>query len=213
MAKKMLLVEPRMLNALKYDEPPTTNILLDLDEQMRQILNNREMSVGQKVDMYNQTLQKHSTFLEQRRNPNPATLPQLPTPPTTDSTPTTADPVFEDVIKSLPKTYQRKGRLLMERLQRHPNMTWNDQGELVIKGNTLPGTNVIDLVNDVMRQRRKFAPRGWEEFAGELRETNVPQDLIGHPERWAYIQKGATRLTEPYVQPGAHSSRWSQWHQ
>jgi hypothetical protein len=51
---------------------------------------------------------------------------------------------------------------------------------------TVQGSNVVDLVN-VLRKRKYFNPQGWETFGEALREANVPQDLIGHQDRWRYI--------------------------
>jgi hypothetical protein len=46
------------------------------------------------------------------------------------------------------------------------------------KAETVRGSNVVDLVNDVLRKRKYFNPQGWETFEEALREANVPQDLI-----------------------------------
>ena len=45
----------------------------------------------------------------------------------------------------------------------------------------------MDLVNDVLRKRKYFNPEGVEIFGEALRKANVPQDLIGHTDRWRYI--------------------------
>ena len=68
-----------------------------------------------------------------------------------------------------------------------PNIAWSEKGELKYKGETVRGSNVVDLVNDVLRKRKYFNPQGWETFGEALREANVPQDLIGHEDRWKYI--------------------------
>jgi hypothetical protein len=41
---------------------------------------------------------------------------------------------------------------------------------------------VVDLV-----KRKYFNRQGWETFGEALREANVPQDLVGHEDRWRYI--------------------------
>ena len=47
----------------------------------------------------------------------------------------------------------------------------------------------MDLVNDMVRQRKSFQPHGWREFARALRQDNVPQDLIGNKERWDWMHR------------------------
>jgi hypothetical protein len=43
-----------------------------------------------------------------------------------------------------------------------PNISWSEKGELKYKGETVRGSNVVDLVNDVLRKRKYFNPQGWE---------------------------------------------------
>ena len=44
-------------------------------------------------------------------------------------------------------------------------------------------SNIADLINDQMRSRETFNPRGWLPFTEALKEMNVPNDLIGNPRR------------------------------
>ena len=76
---------------------------------------------------------------------------------------------------------------MVRRMKTDPNIAWSEKGELKYKGETVRGSNVVDLVNDVLRKRKYFNPQGWETFGEALREANVPQDLIGHEDRWKYI--------------------------
>ena len=216
MAKKMVLVDPRILAATKYDQPPTTDALLNLDEDMRHVLSQSDLSPERKVDMYNQILQKHRHFYQQHRSLPTLTDPGPFTPPQQDSDnqppPVKVDSIEEDVLKSTPSTFQRKARLLMELVKRNPQLSWNQRGELTVKDQPIEGSHMIDLVNDVLRHRRSRAPpTGWEQFAEALRDSNVPQDLIGHPERWEYIRRGTQRVYKT-DSDGEHSShRWQSW--
>ena len=193
MAKKMILVDPRMLSAGRYDQPPTTDVLLSLDDELRHVLDRRDMSAEDKVLQYNQLLQKHWTFQTSHKTP-PTTGVPATSPPPPPAPPVMVDATIEEVVKSLPKTFPRKGRLLMERIQRNPDMGWTERGELVIKGESVPGTNLTDLVNDVVRHRKNFTPQGWQAFATGLGASNVPQDLVGHADRWTWMQRGVPRV-------------------
>ena len=68
-----------------------------------------------------------------------------------------------------------------------PDISLNEKGELKYKGETVKGSNGVDLVNDVLSKRQYFNPQGWVTFGEALREGNVPQDSIGHEDRWRYI--------------------------
>jgi hypothetical protein len=54
-----------------------------------------------------------------------------------------------------------------------PDISWNEKGELKYKGETVQGSNVVDLVNDVLRKRKYFNPQGWETFGEALREART----------------------------------------
>ena len=96
----------------------------------------------------------------------------------------TKDAIEEEILESVPNTMKTKAELLVRKMKADPNIAWSKKGELHYKGETVRGSNVVDLVNDVLRKRKYFNPQGWEAFGEALREANVPQDLIGHEDRW-----------------------------
>ena len=82
-------------------------------------------------------------------------------------------------MDSVPTTMKKKARLLMSMLQDHPNLSWDEDGKVKMYGQPIPGSNIIDLVNDVLRQRKGIEPTGWQPFAKRLKAMNVPQDFVG----------------------------------
>ena len=46
-------------------------------------------------------------------------------------------------------------------------------------GEVIPVTNIVDIVNDVVRPRTKN-PKGWDLVAQGIKDTNVPLELIGN---------------------------------
>jgi hypothetical protein len=44
-----------------------------------------------------------------------------------------------------------KAELLVRKMKADPNIAWSEKGELKYKGETVRGSNVVDLVNDVLR--------------------------------------------------------------
>ena len=57
-----------------------------------------------------------------------------------------------DVVDTVPKTMQVKARRLMEHLKRDIALT--ARGELIHEGVPIVGSNVVDLVNDLLRKRK-----------------------------------------------------------
>ena len=78
------------------------------------------------------------------------------------------------VIDSVPSTMKRKAQLLVSLLKTNPNVSWEDDGTVKLYGKSIPGSNIIDLVNDVIRHRKGSEPTGWQAFAEGLRDMNIP---------------------------------------
>jgi hypothetical protein len=97
------------------------------------------------------------------------------------------DLIDNEILESVPKTMKAKVQLLLKKMKSSPDISLNEKGELKYKGETVQGSNVVDLVNNVLSKRQYFNPQGWETFGEALREANVPQYLIGHEDRWRYI--------------------------
>ena len=60
-------------------------------------------------------------------------------------------------MDSVPKTMKVKAKKLMDRLK--TQLSWTDRGELIHGGTPVPGSNMVDLVNDVLQKRRKRSCR------------------------------------------------------
>lgn len=63
------------------------------------------------------------------------------------------------------------------------------RGELLVDDKPIFNTNVIDLVNDIVRQRNRSAHHGWKVIAKGLTDINVPQELVGNKKRWEWIAR------------------------
>ena len=58
----------------------------------------------------------------------------------------------------------RKAELLLGMIKNNNNLTWDEQGVVSYKGKRIHGPNIIDLINDAIRQRKGVEPRGWKSF-------------------------------------------------
>ena len=99
-----------------------------------------------------------------------------------------------DVVDTFPKTMQAKARRLMEHLKR--DIKWTARGELIHEGVPVAGSNVVDLVNDLLL-KRKTDPTGWQPFAQQLRTFILPTELVGNVARRAYIRHATTPSRRP----------------
>ena len=90
----------------------------------------------------------------------------------------------KQIIDSIPRTMQNRAKLLIQKPKDHSDVIrWNDNGQLVLDGSTIPNSNIVDLVNDVMRKRKGFNPEHSNTFAKALAKINVPEDYLRNPDR------------------------------
>src|SRR5258705_933562 len=107
-------------------------------------------------------------------------------------------------LQSVPKNAQGRAENLVRFLESTGGIKWNERGEVTLGTVFLPGTNISDLVNDGLTQRKRFEPAGWQDFFSFLARNNVPHTLISNTKRLHYIrtkrgQEGEGRsATAPY---------------
>ena len=227
-ARKMVLMDPRLLDTLRAPPPPLSTDTLckkvqALDDEMMTILDRKDLDDRTKVTLYNQVLQRYNA-LSDKHVKEPVRVVSLnesmsAAAPSGSGTGVESGPVVEgtvgapcsgieaDVVDTVPKTMQIKARRLMEHLKR--DIAWTARGELIHEGVPIVGSNVVDLVNDLLR-KRKTDPIGWQPFARQLRTINLPMELIGNASRRAYIRQATTTATPSRrTRAGASSARRS----
>ena len=83
-----------------------------------------------------------------------------------------SDEIETDIMDSVPATMKSRARQLIKKLKSYKDLIgWNEQGQVVFKGRSVPSTNIVDLVNDTLRQRKNFNPDGWELFSRTFKCT------------------------------------------
>ena len=216
-AKKMILIEPRVLESMqqqqqetRQDYDTTSRDLKETDQSMQAILES-DGHVQDKANAYQQALWGFLNRFDQYKD-RPLGRVQL----TRDSIPeritTTGEEaevesakpssplswIEQDVVESVPKSFKTKAERLLQRIKLDPEVKWNNLGELEYRGQLIKNSNLTDLVNDVLRKRKNSRdPLGWETFADVLHRLNVPQELIGNPTRWTYMRKRETLAKTP----------------
>ena len=194
--------------------------LRSLEEGLRKLLNTPHMSEEEKARLHMHYLQQYIAMKAKQTDTyrDAYLAPPPPPPPPTpaeaapeDGTPAApAAPIKDpkiavEIMATVPKSLKKQAGVLLARLKEDPNVGWNSKGELTIEGETVPKSNMVDLVNDLLRKRKDFNPRGWQALAAQLYKTNVPQDLIRNPERWEFISSlgggGATAGPALHLSP------------
>ena len=172
--------------------PPNPNVsaTASLQRDLSSVMVDDEMSEAEKAQLFGQTLHKFKSAHKKALEEQSLKLPSL-TPASSSSK------MNQLILDSVPSTMERKTQLLLSILKDIPNMTWNDDGTLKLYGKAIQGSNIIDLVNDVIRHRKGSEPMGWQPFAEGLREMNIPQDVIGNRDRWDWMHRDVSSPRTP----------------
>lgn len=187
--RRMTLVNANAPPRPKPPVDPLVKAMDVLDTGMQSALTREDIPVEERMQQYDQALARYMHVHDEYR-PQPIKasthVPIAKSTPEDSTEPT--DAIKDELMASVPPSMKRRAEQLWRRIKTSQYVDWNDRGELIYKGNTIKGSNVVDLVNDVLRKRKAFNPEGWEVFGDALREENVPQNLIGHDTRWQYIR-------------------------
>ena len=91
----------------------------------------------------------------------------------------------EIVITAVPKAYRNKAKSMLAHVAADPKSTieWNERGELIIRGQIIPGSHISDLMRDAMHNYKNFSPQGAKQFYEALSDIGIPQGLIGNGDR------------------------------
>ena len=135
----MVLVPQDVYQAMQLGKITNTNTK---EEKVDTILEDPKLPLDHKMKLYNQELQKVIDRKEivKQESGNEDKM---------DTSIHHKDIIETELIESLPRSLKVKGKLLLQRLKAN-NVTWNSAGELIVENTKYDGTNIIDLVNDVM---------------------------------------------------------------
>src|SRR5436190_3681747 len=169
-AKKMVLISPEVLQRL--NNPIKDNTLNNIENDMVNILQSNDLEDRTKWAQYQQLLQRRQHFHDQLRQP--AEIPIIETPNRKD----TKEYFQEEILRSLPKALKTKGELLFKRLCTSDIINWDSCGRVSINSTVIPGSNITDLVCDVIRSKKSAGPTGSRQFMEALDSINIPKAII-----------------------------------
>ena len=178
---------------------------------MTSILDRSDADESEKVRLYNQALLRYNDMTKARAaKPIPVVVAVKKEAAATMTTMPTTALVVEptDIVGTLHKTLQMKGRQLLSRLSA---VTWNERGELIYKGVAIRGSNAVDLIHDLLRNRKTPDPVGWQQFANQMRAANIPMELVGNVTRGLYLQKKRGKRTPQKRKPTTPETPMSEW--
>ena len=126
--------------------------------------------------------------------------------PTPQQQPPPNDEILErELLEAIPKSLQTKAKNLFNHLDHNRAegvSDWTPGGEIIVSGNKVPGSNVVDHIYDSMKSRKGYEnPTGWRLFNDALTLTNAPESLITNA-----VRRAALRGKNPRSPVGARQS-------
>ena len=78
----------------------------------------------------------------------------------------------EVILSAIPKNYRTRAQALLNHITADPQhrFRWNQQGELIYRGQVIPGSHITDLLKNSQRHSQ---PVGLQEFQDGLKELNI----------------------------------------
>ena len=194
-ARKMILVpaeneatvnQQQQQNLLSMDLEKTVQTpgtpISRLDAQMRDILQSDEFpDLNAKSKAYQQALQRFLTAKASSRANQNLELEKLQH----EVDELEASRNFDDeIINTVPAKYREKARSFLMFARKVNSVTWDDAGRVRVRGLLLPESNIVDLVNDAMRSRKRIRAKGRSQFCSALRAAGLPEDFVGNKDFW-----------------------------
>jgi len=151
---------------------PLDTAVTNVDSKMQHILQDKNLSDYDKEKLFSQELGKYMSMREQKHQ-------EL----NTQMSPHRID---TDMLTTIPKTFRNKAAALLNYLQADKDIKWDDRGQLIIEGQLISNSHIVDLIHDALRSRKKVGrAKGWRELSSHLKRRNIPKELIGNRE-WFY---------------------------
>ena len=164
------MIHAKKVVLLPYEEPSNdlhsihtpTSVLSRLDNAMCNILNlNDFQDEREKWNKYSQTLQK---FINIQKNNNNIEYIQPNVNQTVleegEAAKNQTEISDESILQTVPKKFQTKAKLFLDYARQVGNLTWDQNGVVTANGDTIAGSNIVDIVNDAMRNRKIFYASG-----------------------------------------------------
>ena len=175
-----------------------------------------DLTPSERNALIGQSLYRYRTYLDQTKQKPAIDLPSktgadapvadVPAAAVAED-PKGREEMIEQIVDSAPKALRTKAKMLIQHIQRHPQiLSWDDKGRIKYRGKVVPDSNVVDLIGDAIRpvDRKGFKPLGLEAFGRGLLEINAPRDYVRNPK---YLQKFSPLLVETMPESPADRSK------
>ena len=205
--RKLQLVSEEEINRLKQKQlsqyDPQLRAAAFLQSEIDDILTNKDMDAQRKTTLFQVAQQRFASLLgknvmanqpmggirtQMEHDEEAAVAP--PAARALQAAPLQVIPAAQEVaeeddvqiaqlIGTVPKSQKERAQSLLDFLEsKKADLTYDNMGQLVIKGQPVIGSNYQDLILSLYTGRKAFYPQGLDVFINALRQLNVPRGII-----------------------------------
>ena len=192
MAEKLALIDKdlliRLLGRNNPTQPPPNPVLEQMgriNDQLQATLDDSNTPERLKSQKINRLLASHENFHKQYDSqfavpPTAKAGAVRPTDDVVDKSPDTpGDNWHIKTVSAAPPRQHKMTENLLDHIKSSKRMGWDRDGRLVIDGEIIPKTNIVDLIHSMIRRRKKIVmPTGGDKFFRVLNEINTPRELL-----------------------------------
>lgn len=159
---------------------PNVKKTKELDGEIDKILRDKNLSDYEKNEQFSNKLNDFVTnFRTSITTPKNEALLGKPTLDDEFSMPAPSLPSLEDNLSSIPDSYQQSAKKLIRFIKNSGSFSWNENGQLIYKGKLIPGSDVGQLLNDAVRNKKIVSnEETFENFLSALKSEGYPIQKI-----------------------------------
>lgn len=189
-SRKMYLIPEEFMTLIqdktKIQTSPVIKSMSHLNQQMNTTVDSTDLPPETKIRNHDQLLQRYLNLQQQQeafvptvkiQSSGSESTPQEPQPQ--------SQPVSDkDILDTIPKKYKTQAEGLMRWMRKTPGaVEWDDKGVVTLEGKSIQGSSISDLLNDTIRARKGFTPKGRNSFTQTLAKLNTPEDFVRNDNR------------------------------
>lgn len=213
---KMVLVPQDALQQINTQSTASKSglakVIEEYENELQRILNDKRFSPEEQYSTYTQLFKRYLKLEEENRQPATVVFKQdadLDSSTQEQQASNDSKPKWlnSKMLQGVPKAKRSQATLLAQYINDMSSVKINQQGEVTINGNLVPGSHILDLIHDFSRERRRGQPAvGADLLAVALKQENVPREFIGNPDRMKLITLPIKPTTPASYQSVASSS-------
>ena len=209
---KSIVIPYEVFNKMNH-ELKETDPLISLESELHEIMQNKTMSNSEKMLLYSQLIQKYTRLVHGDIGGNNNNQQQQQSEQGQQQQPVAGsnNNVYNMLINNVGIRSKKHAINLYEYLDQLSNITWGDNGEIVLNNEVIRKSNIVDVIIDLVKMgpqttRISNPPVGIYKIVNFLKSINIPKVFIKNSARWnspspAYAVIGSKRKKDPITSP------------